>query len=79
MVGKYRFELRGDTHMTSTFRGREMGLGVVGRGKNEILSDVEGWGVSKCSGRPIFIFFVKEDWICAVTRHHAEPHIGIFF
>ena len=56
-----------------------MGLGVVGRGKNEILLDVEGWGVSKCSGRPIFIFFVKEDWICAVTRHHAEPHIGIFF
>ena len=44
-------------------------------GKNEMLSDVEGSGVSKCSGRPIFIyFFIKENWICALTRHHAEPN-----
>ena len=43
-----------------------------------ILSDVEGWGVSECSGRPIFIFyFIKENWICAMTRHHAAPNINI--
>ena len=33
--------------------------------------------VSECSGRPIFIFFIKENWICAITRHHAEPNINI--
>ena len=24
------------------------------------------------SGRPIFISFIKENWICAMTRHHAN-------
>ena len=33
------------------------------------------WGVSECSGHPIFVFFIKENWICAMTRHHAEPKI----
>ena len=28
--------------------------------KNEMLSDVEGWGVSEYSGRPIFIFLLKK-------------------
>ena len=27
--------------------------------------------VSDCSGRLIFIFFIKENWILAMTRHHA--------
>ena len=37
-----------------------------------------GSGVSKCSGRPIFIFFfIKENWICAVNRHHTEPNNNI--
>ena len=22
-------------------------------------------------------FFIKENWICVVTRHHAEPNINI--
>ena len=35
------------------------------------------WGVSKCSGRPIFIFFIKENWICAMTRYHADSNINI--
>ena len=31
------------------------------------------WGsvVSDCSGRLVFIFFVRENWILAMTRHHA--------
>ena len=33
-------------------------------------------GVSECSGRPTFIFFIKENWICAMTRHHAKPNIN---
>ena len=39
-----------------------------------MLSDVGEWGegVSKCSGRPIFIFFIKENWIWAMTKHHAN-------
>ena len=40
-----------------------------------MLSDVGGWGLSVCSGRPIFIFFIKENWFCTMTRHHAEPNI----
>ena len=43
-----------------------------------MLSDVGGWGVSEFSGRPIFIyFFIKEYWICTMTRHHAEPNSNI--
>ena len=42
-----------------------------------MLSDVGGWGASECSGRPIFFNFIKENWICAMTRHHAEPNINI--
>ena len=37
-----------------------------------MLSDVGGWRVSECSRRPIFIFFIKENWICAITRHHSD-------
>ena len=52
--------------MTSTLRGdrgvREK-LDVIGR---------RGWWVSECSGRPIFIFFIKENWICAMTKHHVK-------
>ena len=30
-----------------------------------MLSDVGGGRVSECSGRPSFVFFMKENWICA--------------
>ena len=62
--------LRGDTHMTYTLK-------EGGRGKNEMLSDVGGWEVSECSGRPVFIFLIKENWIWAMNRHHAEPSMNI--
>ena len=42
-----------------------------------MLLDVGGWCVNECSGRPIFILFIKENWICAVTRYHVEPNINI--
>ena len=42
-----------------------------------IVIERRGWGVSECSGRPIFISFIKENWICAITRHHAKPNINI--
>ena len=29
----------------------------------------------KCSVRVIFFCFIKETWICAMTRHHAESNI----
>ena len=63
--------IRGDTHMTSTLRGG--GGGVGEDDKNEMLSEVWGRGVSECSGRPIFIFFIKENWISSMTRH-VEPN-----
>ena len=46
-------------------------------GKNEMLSDIGASGFSDCSGRSIFIFFIKENWICAMTRHHTERKINI--
>ena len=62
------FELRGDTHMTSTLREER---GEVVRQKWDFARR------SKCSGRPIFIFFIKEYWICAMNRHPTEPNINI--
>ena len=41
------------------------------QGKNEMLLDVGMWGVSECSERPIYIFYIKENWILTMTRHHA--------
>ena len=51
-----------------------------GKGKNEMLLDVWGFWtsfgelvlVSECSRRPIFFLFIKENWILATTRHHAN-------
>ena len=60
--------IRADTYVTSTLRGE----GVGDKGKTEMLSVIEGWGVSGCSGRPIFNFFIKENWIFTVARHHAD-------
>ena len=37
-----------------------------------MLWDTRGWGVSKYSGRPIFIFLIKENRILAMSRHHAN-------
>ena len=39
-----------------------------------MLSDVGGrfGGVSEYSELSIFISFIKENWISAMTRHHAE-------
>ena len=39
-----------------------------------MLSDVEVGGLAECSGRPIIIFFIKENWICAMTRYHDDPN-----
>ena len=50
--------------MTSTLR-----MGEWGGGRER--------GVSECSGCPILIFLLKENWICSRTRHYAEPKINI--
>ena len=52
------------------------GVGGKGQGRNEMLSDVGGRGGSEFPGcrSPIFIFFIKENWICVMTRHHAESN-----
>ena len=38
----------------------------------KMLSDLGVVGGSECSRRPIFIFFITENWICAMITHHAE-------
>ena len=53
--------------MTSTFRG----WGGVGA-KMRYYLGCRGLGGSECSGSSIFIFSIKENWICAMTRHHVE-------
>ena len=56
--------------MTFTFRGGgglKQNLDVIGR---------RGWGVIECSGRPIFLY-IKENWVCDITRHHAELKFNI--
>ena len=68
-----------DTHMTSTLRGGGVGvpgLGGAVRQKWDVIG-CRGWEVSELSGRPIFIFFIKENWIYAMARHHAELNINI--
>ena len=54
----------------------ERGRGV--RNKWDVIgcSGRGGRGDSKCSGSPIS-FFVKENWICAMTRHQSESNINI--
>ena len=37
-----------------------------------------GWGLASVSDVRYF-FFIKESWIYAMTRHHAEPNININF
>ena len=61
-----------DVHFDGGWRVERGG----GRQKWDVIG-CRGWRVSECSGRPIFVFFIKENWICAMTRHHAEPNINI--
>ena len=44
-----------------------------------MLSGLGGGGGkgSEYFGHPIFIFFIKDNWICAINRHHAESNINI--
>ena len=71
--------------MTSSLMGDggrwgRVGMGVVGWAGNGagvrlkwILVRLIGiGGCSKCSERPIL--FIKKNWICAMTRRHAEPN-----
>ena len=63
-------------------RNREReGEGGEGRGggKNEMLSDVlgRGWGLVSVLDVQSFFFIIKENLICAMTRHHAEPNINM--
>ena len=55
---------------------RQLWERVGGLSKMRCYRTQEGrrWGVSNCSGRPIFIFFITEHWTCAMTRHHVEPN-----
>ena len=59
--------------MTSTLtRGGRWGM-WRGKQKWDVIG-LMGVRGSKCSGRPIFIFIIKENWICAMTRYHAESN-----
>lgn len=39
-----------------------------------MLSDIGGGGLASVLDVQSFIFFIKEDSICAMTRHYAEPN-----
>ena len=64
--------------MKSTLRGG--GVGGWLRRKLDVIrrrGDGMGGGGSECSGHPIFIFFIKGNWICPMTRYHAESNINM--
>ena len=42
-----------------------------------MLSDVGGGGLGSALDVQSLFFFIKENWICAMTRHHVEPNINI--
>ena len=60
---------RSGTHMTSTLRwawGLRQKWNVIGiRGVGRLASAVD-----------VQSFFIKENWICAMNRDHAEPNIS---
>ena len=62
IVGSHQFTLTVIPYGWYTYDVHvERGCGAWGRGerhKNEML-----WGISECSGCPIFNFFIKENWI----------------
>ena len=33
--------------------------------------------ITKCSGRPIFIFLITENWFCIMIKHHGESNFNI--
>ena len=39
-----------------------------------MLPDVGGGGLTSVLDVQSLFFFIKENWICATTRHHAEPN-----
>ena len=41
-----------------------------------MLLDAEGWGGASVLDVKS-LFFIKEDWICAMTGHHAELNIKL--
>ena len=42
-----------------------------------MLLDVGGGELAKVLDVQCFFFFIKEDWICAITSHHVESNINI--
>ena len=42
-----------------------------------MLWDVGGGGLGSALDVQSLVFFIKENWICAMTRHHVEPNINI--
>ena len=58
--------------MTSTLK-QDGRVGV--RQKSDVI------GRSGTGGQQVFwtsnVFFITENWICAITRHHTEPNINM--
>ena len=52
-------------------------VGGEGKTKMRCCQRYRAAAVSECSGRPIFDFFIKGNWIRVMTRHHAVPNINI--
>ena len=66
------FVLRGDTHMTSTLGGGRGGL----RQKWDVIGRRGIGGLVSILDVKFVFVFVKENWICAMSRHHAEANIN---
>ena len=61
-------------HIWHPLWGREWGEGL----RQKLDAIRRRWvGRSERSGRPIFISFIKENWICAMPRRHAESNMNM--
>ena len=59
--------------MTSTLTGSGWGV----QGKNEMLLDARGRRLGNAPEVQFLSFLINENWICAMTRHHAQPNIRL--
>ena len=57
--------------------GVRRGVGGGRLRQNKMSSDVRDEGLASILDVQSF-FFIKENWVCAMSRHHDEPNINIF-
>ena len=74
MTRSQQILFRCDTHIKSILR-LGWGWGVRTKIRYHRMYGGAGWGASTLHVQSLF--FNKENWICALTKHHPESNINI--